>query len=220
MMKALTYSILFLALTGAAQQTTDRPAQPGFIFDDDGGAVQIVPANQAAQGQQTFHGGAVLKSVQQVSLFLGSGWADEKVRAREIALLDLLANTHAQDLQSRHIKTLSASPKQEDFSRLNSSRLNDLDIQHRLNDMLLSHALPAPGASTVFVVFLSPEISSVIGGHQGGTDFAAYHNFFHMEAGEVRYVVVPFNANAATQLQAATQALIETALNPHGDGWF
>lgn len=220
MMKALTYSILFLALTGAAQQTTDRPAQPGFIFDDDGGAVQIVPANLAAQGEKTFHGGAVLKSVKQVSIFLGSGWADEKVRARETALLDLLANAHVADLQSHNIKTLSASPKQEDFSRVNSSRLNDLDIQHRLNEMLLSHALPAPGAGTVFVVFLSPEISPVIGGHQGGTEFAAYHNFFHVEAGEIRYVVVPFNANAATQLQAATQALIETALNPHGDGWF
>ncbi|PYP86142.1 MAG: hypothetical protein DMG65_19505 [Candidatus Angelobacter sp. Gp1-AA117] len=220
MMKALTYSILFLALTGAAQQITDRPAQPGFIFDDDGGAVQVVPANLTAQGEKTFHGGAVLRSVQQVSIFLGSGWADEKVRARETALLDLLANAQTPELQSRNIKTMPASPKQEDFSRLNSSRLNDLDIQHRLNDMLRNHALSAPGAGTVFVVFLSPEISSVIGGHQGGADFAAYHNFFHVEAGEVRYVVVPFNANAATQLQAATQALIETALNPHGDGWF
>ena len=161
----------------------------------------------------------MLKSVQQVSIFLGSGWADEKVRARETALLDLLASTRVPDLQSRNIKALPASPSQEDFSRLNSSRLNDLDIQHRLNDMLLSHALPAPGAATVFVVFLSPEVSSVIGGHQGGTDFAAYHNFFHVAAGEVRYVVVPFNTTTANHLQAATQALIETALNPHGDGW-
>jgi len=86
--------------------------------------------------------------------------------------------------------------------------------------MLHNHALPAPAASTVYVVFLSPEVSSIIGGYQGGTDYAAYHNFFHADAGEVRYVVVPFNANAAAQLQATTKALIETALNPHGDGWF
>ena len=86
--------------------------------------------------------------------------------------------------------------------------------------MLHNHALPAPAASTVYVVFLSPEASSIIGGHQGGTDYAAYHNFFHADAGEVRYVVVPFNAHAAAQLQATTKALIETALNPHGDGWF
>jgi len=219
-MKALTYSILFLALTGVAQQTTDRPAQPGFIFDDDGGAVQIVPATLEAQGAQKFHGGAVMKSVQQVSVFLGSGWADEKVRSRETALADVLANGHASDLQGRNIKTLPASPKQEDFSRLGSSKLNDLDVQHRLAEMLNNHALPKPTTSTVFVVFLSPEVSSVIGGHQGGTEFAAYHNFFHSDAGEVRYVVVPFNANAGIQLQAATQALVETALNPHGDGWF
>jgi len=110
MMKALTYSILFLALTGAAQQTTDRPAQPGFIFDDDGGAVQIVPLNMESPAAAKFHGGAVLQSVRQVSIFLGSGWADEKVRSRQTALIDVLSNTHSSDLQARNIRPLPASP--------------------------------------------------------------------------------------------------------------
>src|SRR5947209_3798169 len=112
MMKALTYSILFLALTGAAQQTTDRPAQPGFIFDDDGGAVQIVPTSLESPAAAKFHGGAVMQSVRQVSIFLGSGWADEKVRSRQAALSDVLASTHSSDLQARNIRALPAGPKQ------------------------------------------------------------------------------------------------------------
>ena len=224
-MKRLVYSVLFLALAVAAQQASksagiDRPSQPNFVFDDDGGAVQVVPANLAPAGPKQFHGGAVLKSVQQVSIFLGSGWGDEKVRVRQTALFDVLASAQTSELQTHHIKSLPAAPKQEDFSRVTTAQLNDLAIQHRLADMLRNKAVAAPTAGTVFVIFLAPEVSSIIGPHQGGTDYAAYHNFFHAEAGEVRYVVVPFDANAANHLAAATRGLIEAALNPHGDGWF
>src|SRR5437773_11834702 len=105
-MKRLVYSILFLALAVAAQQAAktpaiDRPSQPNFVFDDDGGAVQIVPADLALSGPKKFHGGEVLKSVQQVSIFLGSGWGDKSVRARQAALFDVLANTQALELQAR-----------------------------------------------------------------------------------------------------------------------
>ena len=95
-MKRLVYSILFLALAVAAQQAAktpaiDRPSQPNFVFDDDGGAVQIVPADLALSGPKKFHGGEVLKSVQQGSIFLGSGWGDDNVRVRQTALFDVLA---------------------------------------------------------------------------------------------------------------------------------
>src|SRR5437016_147448 len=109
-MKRLAYSILFLALAVVAQQASktpaiDRPSQPNFVFDDDGGAVQIVPADLALSGPKKFHGGAVLKSVQQVSIFLGSGWGDKGVRARQAVLFALLANAPASELQTHHIKS-------------------------------------------------------------------------------------------------------------------
>jgi len=47
--------------------------------------------------------------------------------------------------------------------------------------------------------------------------FAAYHNLVHVEAGELRYVVVPFNENADRQATAASLALVETAFNPQSN---
>jgi len=226
-MKRRTLCIMVLGLLATsplmAQQSVkaiDRPSQPNFVFDDDGGAVQVVPADLAPAAPKKFHGGAVLKSVQQVSVFLGSGWGGENVRARQVALTDVLATARSSELQTHHIKLLPAAPKQEDFSRVTAAQLNDLAIQHKLAEMLRDKALAAPTAGTVFIVFLAPEVGSVIGPHQGGTDYAAYHNFFHIEAGEIRYVVVPFDASQANHLAAATRGLIEAALNPHGDGWY
>src|SRR5215471_12221695 len=95
-MRKVTLSILLLCsmATGAlmAQQAStpqDRPAEPNLVFDDDGGAVQIVPADFAVAGEKKFHGGAVLKSAQQVSIFLGSGWGERQIRSRQANLLDV-----------------------------------------------------------------------------------------------------------------------------------
>ena len=67
---------------------------------------------------------------------------------------------------------------------------------------------------------LPPEISSTLGSMIGGKHFTAYHNFFHGEQGEVRHVVVPFEPQEKLAKQFAARALIETALNPTGNGWY
>ena len=200
----------------------DRPAEPNLVFDDDGGKVQIVPADLSAGTSKTFHGGRVMSSVQQVSIFLGSGWADAQVRSRQTALSDLSKQPgpHAAELRQHKIKTLPAAPSQVDFSDLGKAPVNDLVIQRKLSDLLTSKAIPAPDANTVFVIFLAPGVSSTLGGLQAGVDYAAYHNFVNLEAGEVRYVVVPFHDNAERHSAAAGRALAETGLNPNGQGWF
>jgi opacity protein-like surface antigen len=209
----------------AAQQqaTVDRPAEPNFVFDDDGGKVQIVPADFSTAGPKTFHGGPVLASAQQVSIFLGAGWGDQHVRARESSLLDVTAavgNAHVAELQKHNIRTLRAAPRLEDFSDLSKARVNDLTIQQKLSDLLQSKAIPAPVAGTVYVIFLAPGIQSTLGAHQAGVDYVAYHNFVNLEAGEIHYVVVPFHESADHHSAAATRAFAEAALNPNGRGWF
>ena len=216
---------MFLAQLMAAQQapvSVDRPAEPNMLFDDDGGKVQIVPADLAPPALKTFHGGAVMSSVQQVSIFLGSGWSDAQVRSRQRGLSDVIS-AGAGDLaevRSRKIRTLAAAPQVDDFSNLSSTPLNDLDIQRRLDQMLKSKAIPTPNAGTVFVVFLAPGATLTLGGTKAGVDFAAYHNVVHLDAGEVRYVVVPFHADAQKHAAAAARAFAETALNPTGQGWY
>src|SRR6476661_6046007 len=210
-------------LAAQQQATVDRPAEPNFAFDDDGGKVQIVPADLSVAGTKNFHGGLVLASAQQISIFLGAGWGDTQVRGRESSLLDVTAsvgNVQVAELKQHSIKTLRAAPQIEDFTDLSQSKVNDLTIQQKLSDLLKSKAIPAPQAGTVFVIFLAPGIQSTLGGLQGGVDYAAYHNFVNLEAGEIHYVVVPFHQNADSHSAAATRAFAEAALNPNGQGWF
>jgi hypothetical protein len=209
----------------AAQQaaTVDRPAEPNFVFDDDGGKVQIVPADFSTAGPKTFHGGPVLAAARQVSIFLGAGWGDQQFRVRETSLLDVTAtagNAHVAELQKHNIRTLRAAPQLEDFSDLSRARVNDLTIQQKLSDLLQSKTIPAPAAGTVYVIFLAPGIQSTLGAHKAGVDYAAYHNFVNLEAGEIHYVVVPFHENTEQHSAAATRAFAEAALNPNGQGWF
>jgi len=227
-MKKFALGILLLCGTvtcvlAAQQASVDRPTEPNFAFDDDGGKAQIVPIDFSVAGPKTFHGGPVLSSTQQVSSFLGAGWGDTQVRGREASLLDVTAfagDTQVAELKQHSVKTLLAAPKLEDFSDLSQSKVNDLAIQQKLSDLLKSKAIPAPTPDTVFVIFLAPGVHSSLGGLQGGVDYAAYHNFVNLEAGEIHYVVVPFHENAATHSAAATRAFAETALNPNGQGWF
>jgi hypothetical protein len=228
-MKKFALGILLLCgtvtcvLAAQQQATMDRPAEPNFVFDDDGGKAQIVPADFSVAGPKTFHGGPVLASVQQVSIFLGSAWGDAQVRGREASLLDVTAsagNTPVAELKQHSIKTLRAAPQLEDFTDLSQSKVNDLTIQMKLSDLLKSKAVPAPTAGTIYVFFLAPGIVSTLGGHPAGVDYVAYHNFVNLEAGEIHYVVVPFNENAGNHGAAATRAFAEAALNPNGQGWF
>jgi hypothetical protein len=228
-MKKFALGILLLCgsvtfvLAAQQQASVDRPAEPNFAFDDDGGKAQIVPVDFSVAGPKTFHGGPVLASAQQVSIFLGAGWGDMQVRGREASLLDVTAsvgNAQVTELKQHSIKTLRPAPQIEDFSDLSQSKVNDLTIQQKLSDMLKSKAIPTPTAGTVFVIFLAPGVHSTLGGLQGGVDYAAYHNFVNLDAGEIHYVVVPFLENADKQSAAATRAFAETALNPNGQGWF
>jgi hypothetical protein len=220
--------LVFLVAICAAQapsgqqsaKTLDRPGPANYIFDDDGGAVQVVPADLAASTTRTFHGGLVMTSVQQVSIFLGSGWANAKSRSRRPPLADLLAGTEqTADLHKRNIKAIPAQPIYDDFGDLSKIPVNDLTIQRKLSELLQSRAIPSPTPGTVYVIYLAPEVVSTIGGQQAGIDYAAYHNFVNLEAGEVFYAVVPFHENQTTHVGAAHRALVETALNPRGTGW-
>lgn len=209
-------------LTAQQAATVDRPAEPNFAFDDDGGKVQIVPANLSVAGPKTFHGGAVLGSAQQVSIFLGAGWGDQQFRPRQLPLLDVAAdarNPELAELRKHNVKTLPSAPRFEDFSDPGGT-VNDLTIQRKLSELLGSKAIPAPASGTVYVVFLAPGIESTLGGNKAGVDYAAYHNFVNLEAGEIHYAVVPFHPDAQQHTATAARAFAETALNPNGRGWF
>ena len=187
-------------------------SQSDHLGDDDGGMVQIVPADVPAVEPAKEQVAPVMKSMRQVSVFLGTAWAEPVARSREGILNDLTGRLG--ELRNNNVTLLPATTSVEDFSDLTKTRVNDLFIQRKLTEMLNNRALPAPKSGTIYVVFLGAGIKSSVGGHKAGIDYAAYHSLIHTEAGEVRYVVVPFNENAERQAAAATQALIQTVFNP------
>src|SRR5215831_15268703 len=193
-----------------AVEATIASASP-VTLDDDGGRVQIVPVDASSQSDKQLDGNA-LSSVQQVSIFLGSGWGNPDTRSRESALSDLTAaqvSMHAGGLE--HITSLLPVPLQEDFSDLNKVPVNDLFIQSKLSDLLQSKVIPAPTPSTVYVVFLGPGINSTLGGLKAGEGYSAYHNSVYLDGGRVRYAVVPFHTDFEQQAVAAARALAEAA---------
>jgi hypothetical protein len=201
---------IFMILVFALQTLfAQQAASPNRLSDDDGGVVQIVPVDASAAAPVKTRSAPVMKSVRQVSIFLGAAWAEQESRDRERVLSDLSGK-----LGELHTIILPPGTSVEDFSDLSKAPINDLAIQRKLSEMLANKALPAPDSSTVYVVFLASGMKSTVGGHVGGVDYAAYHASVHLDGAEVRYVVVPFNQNADHQAGAASRAIVETAFDP------
>jgi hypothetical protein len=226
MKKLVFYTLLFAGLATqvfAAPQgnrsANTPPANTHFVGDDDGGLTEIVPADPAAQVSRLSGAVPAMKSVQQVSIFLGAAWTDQQARIRQTRLPDFAANRSESalaELEKHNVEVASAAPRVEDFTDLSKGPVNDLTIQRKLVGMLGDHAVPPPAANTIYVIFLAPGITSTIGASKAGIDYAAYHNLLHLDTGEVRYAVVPYQENADRHSAAASQVFVNTAFNPAG----
>src|SRR6267143_2045025 len=225
MKRLVFYSLLFAGLATlafAAQQGNKSadtpPANTNFVGDDDGGLTEIVPADPATQGPRASGAVPAMKSVQQVSIFLGAAWGDQQARTRQTRLPDFGGNRSElalTELQHHNVEVVAA-PRVEDFSDLSKGPVNDLTIQRKLVEMIGNHAIPPPAANTIYVIFLAPGITSTIGASKAGIDYAAYHNLLHLDMSEVRYAVVPYQENADRHSAAALEVFVNTAFNPAG----
>jgi hypothetical protein len=226
MKRLVFYTLLFAGfstLAFPAQQGNKSadtpPANANFVGDDDGGLAEIVPADPARLGPRSSEAVPVMKSVQQVSIFLGAAWGDHQARTRQIRLPDFGLNPSEPaltELQNHNVEVLPAATRVEDFSDLSKGPVNDLTIQRKLVEMLGNHVIPPPAANTIYVIFLAPGITSTIGASKAGVDYAAYHNLLHLDMTEVRYAVVPYQENADRHNAAALQVFVNTAFNPTG----
>jgi len=88
-----------------------------------------------------------------------------------------------------------------------------------LASILREGTLPAPRPETFYLVFLAPEIRSILGSAQGGRDFLAFHNHFHASQGEIRYIVVPFDPDSRREMQTASRALLRALIGTDGGAW-
>src|SRR5205814_10540892 len=95
--KSLIFVIIALAATTARaqqpwpQERSEQREEAG-MNEDGGRAYRVLPAASPLVGLAK--PGAGIGDLQQHSIFLGSGWADPTLRAREARLSNLLATIH------------------------------------------------------------------------------------------------------------------------------
>ena len=214
-------AVMTLAAGAQAQPgTREASNEQQSVTNDDRGRAFIIERDSAPLLGLSNPGRSVISDPQQYSIFLGSGWATPSLRAREAELGNLLVNVrdHAtlKALNDSGVKNLyGPTSSREQLDRL-AGNISDLEIQNILGAMIKDGSLPKSAASTIYVVFLDPEMRSTLGSMFAGKHYAAYHNFFNAGGMKLHYVVVPFEADRTAATQIAFRALVAAALNPTG----
>lgn len=210
---AVALAIAFPALEVRAQGI--RAEQPQAVTNEDGGRAFIIERNSPAMFSRS---GRPIAEPQQYSIFLGSGWSTASVRARQTRLGNLLINigdqTMIEALARRGIKSRFGPTFSREKLDYPSDKVRDLDIQALLETLLKDQTLPRPRQSTIYVVFLAPELRSSLGKMTAGKHYAAYHNFYNSGSAKLHYVVVPYEEDAEVAYQIAFRAFVAAALNP------
>jgi len=200
--------------------TADNAPKGSLVYDDDGGRTQIVPRREGEGREARYHGGPVLAHGSVQAVFLGSAWRRPENREKEaVAMKALQAPVSAESLAKYRVKPWEASlPLVEDLTGdpLSASSLTDLEIQARLDALVNGPVDP----NAVYVVFLAPGLGSTLGHRKSEKDYVAYHNDYHAAGGLVRYVVVPFDTDAARWTAGALAGLRQALINPEGNGWY
>ena len=223
----LILSLLFLGGTARAQQPEEKsPANDAVqaVIDDDGGRAFIV--NSKSKSLTEFRrpsGATVLAAPQQCTIFLGSRWSTPALRAREAKLNNLLSSIQNQPdiskLNSLGINNLfGPTYSQEVLTQFNSDeKLSDISIRTILMGLISEGSLPKAERSTIYVIFLQPDLRSTLGTLTGRKHYLAYHQFLNVGGERLHYVVVPFEPDLETARAIALRALVAAALNPNGN---
>ncbi|HEY2325118.1 MAG TPA: hypothetical protein VGJ82_19830 [Thermoanaerobaculia bacterium] len=212
----LMIPLAIASLIAASQQILVE--KPGLVttLDNDGGRVELYARSHAGRALE-FHGGAVVREPLVEALFVGT-WDKPQADALRKALDHVSATDAFQSTHERGVKATALSITTRSLQGRDT--MNDLDLQSMLDRAIENGSLPSRSDDTVYVLFLSPAISSTLGEKAAGTDYASYHSHFHSHDVNVRYVVVPFHQDANVMNQAAAASLIRAIINPDGDGWY
>jgi hypothetical protein len=223
----LILSLLFLGGVARAQQPeasapVNEPVQA--VIDDDGGRAFIINSKSKSLTElRRPTRAAVLAAPQQSTIFLGSRWSAPGLRARETKLNNLLSSIQNQldisKLNSLGINNLFApTDSQEVLTQFNNDeRLSDINIRTILAGLVDEGSLPQPERSTIYVIFLQPDVRSTLGTLTGRKHYLAYHQFLNIGGDRLHYVVVPFEPDLDTAKAIGLRALVAAALNSNGN---
>jgi len=201
--KSLIFAMLALAAANARSQEPwpqERSEQrEQAVTNEDGGRSYLVlPAAGPLVGLAK--PGAGIGDLQQHSIFLGSGWSDPVLRAREARLSNLLAmiHDHAQMdeiAQAGFTNRFGPTFSFEKLDVVDNRKISDLEIQNILAGLFADGPLTEPQADSVYIVFLDPGLQSTLRSLTAGKHYLAYHSFFSASGSKVHYAVVPYQSD-------------------------
>jgi len=221
----MTFAITMIAASAAAVTSTGEPRaprilvdKPGLVttLDNDGGRVELYARSHAARSVE-FHGGAVVREPLVELLFVGT-WDKSRAELLRQSADHISATDDFQATRERGVKATALPMTTRTLA--GRDKMNDLDVQSMIDRAIENGSLPSRNDDTIYILFLSPSISSTLGEKAAVTDYASYHSHFHSHDVNVRYVVVPFHEDLNVMNQAATASLIRAIINPDGDGWY
>lgn len=223
----LILTLLFATGTARAQQPEDKsPVIDAIqaVSDDDGGRAFIVNSKLKSLTQlKRLPGAATLTAPQQYTIFLGSRWATASLRSREAKLSNLLSSIQNQPdvnkLNSLGISDLfGPTDNQEVLTPFSDDdKLSDIGLKTILAGLVDDGSLPKASRTTIYVIYLQPDLRSTLGTLTGRKHYLAYHQFLNVGGQRLHYVVVPFEPDVDTAKAIALRALVAAALNPNGD---
>ena len=153
----------------------------------------------------TYHGGALLTSVEVYTIFWGTGWQSTpqsdlipKLNGffdfiLTSSLMDLLGEYsvpgkdigHGKRTGTTTITSTDPGTLQPDGSRI----VADADIQAAIQGWISNHDIPQPDANTLFFVYMPPNVRVDAFGTSSCTGFCGYHNAIN---GSIFYAVEPY----------------------------
>ena len=220
-MTAITVASLIVAsaaMAGESREAKILVEKPGLVttLDNDGGRVELYARSHAARDLE-YHGGAIVREPIVEVVFVGA-WEKSRVDAMRSAIDRVSASESFQSTRQHGVKATALPITTRALA--GKEKMNDLDLQVMIDRAIENGSLPSRDENTIYVLFLSREIASTIGEKSAISDYASYHSHFHTHDVNVRYVVVPFDADAKAMNEAAAASLIRAIVNPDGDGWY
>ena len=216
----LTLLIIFIlfAVTSASAQDPwpqEKPEQrQQTVINEDGGRSYLVLPATAPLVSLIKPGQEGVGDVKQRTIFLGSGWSNPSLRAREQRLSGLLGRIRD---GAQFDDPINAPGKQADapftFEKLDIAEnrtISDLELQQILTEILKN----APNSNNaVYMVFLDPTLRSSLGSLLSDKHFIAYHGYLNLSGRKIHYAVVPFQSDAQVAYQTALRTFIVAALH-------
>ena len=220
-MRIAIIGLLLLMCGATAQAQNPLPDErPGdreqSVMNEDGGrSFTVLPATGSVVGLLK-PGASQSVDLQQYSIFLGPGWGDPALRAKEDRLGKLLTNIHdhaqLDDVARAGITNVFAPTWSiEKLDIAGNRKIGDLEIQSIIRD-IVDNSTP-PSADSLIVVYLDPTLQSTLGPLQAGKHYMSYHGYANASDVRIHYAVVPYQANAQAAYQTALRTFIVAALH-------